>query len=594
MFFFFKEFPEKLDAGQEDILTRKRHSLAHLLAAALVEMYPGTKLAIGPAIEDGFYYDAELPVPLSVDDLPAIEEKMRALLAEWDGFKRRAVSREEALAFFGDNVYKRELIEELSAARKDIFLYSSGSFTDLCGGGHVDSVREIDADAFTLRSVAGAYWRGDENNTMLTRVYGIAFDTKEELDTHLQMLEEAKKRDHRKLGKELGLFSSSKLVGSGLPLFTPKGAALRNALEDSLSVLLEKYGYEKVWIPHLTKPDLYKKSGHWEKFGDELLKVYGKNEEFVLKPMNCPHHTQIYASSPKSYNDLPVRYAEFTTVYRDEQKGELLGLTRVLSITQDDGHIFCTEEQVQEEVASTIAFVEEFYTALGFFRGDDCEVCVSVRGDEKEKYLGDDAVWDRAEDSLKRSLEERGMPFRVDEGEAAFYGPKIDFIFRDSLNRQWQLATIQLDFVMPERFDLSYIDSDNKKRTPIMIHRAISGSLERFLGVMIEHFAGDFPFFLAPVQARVLPIGADCADYAKDLIAECRKEGLRVDGDFSEESVGKKIAKTHAEKIPVKLVVGRNEMGDGTVTVESAEDGKRTVPIAEAIEEMAEKARVFG
>ena len=513
----------------------------------------------------------------------------------WRGgrvFEKQVISKEEALERYADNPYKRELIEQFAAEGKEISLYSSGSFIDLCGGGHADSAGDINPDGFALRSVAGAYWRGDEKNPMLTRVYGVAFDTKEELDEHLRILEEAKQRDHRKLGKELGLFSASPLVGSGLPLFAPRGAALRKAVEDSLSVLLEKYGYERVWIPHLTKLDLYKKSGHWEKFGDELFKVYGKSEEFVLKPMNCPHHTQIYASAPKSYNDLPVRYAEFTTVYRDEQKGELLGLTRVLSITQDDGHIFCTEEQVPEEVAATIALVKEFYTALGFFKGDDCEVCVSVRGDDTTKYLGEDSVWERAETVLKRSLAECGMAFRVDEGEAAFYGPKIDFHFRDSLGRSWQLATIQLDFVMPERFGLSYVDSDNQKQTPIMIHRAISGSQERFLGIMIEHFAGDFPFFLAPVQARVLPIGADCNEYAREVVAECRKEGLRVDGDVSDESIGKKIAKTHGEKIPVKLVVGKKEVGDGTVTMESA-DGKQTIAIAGVIDTLTEKARVF-
>ena len=428
---------------------------------------------------------------------------------------------------------------------------------------------------------------------MLTRIYGIAFDSKDELDEHLQMLEEAKQRDHRKIGKEIGLFTSSPLVGSGLPLFTPKGTALRKALEDALSILLDKYGYEKVWIPHLTKPDLYKKSGHWEKFGDELFKVYGKNEEFVLKPMNCPHHTQIYAATPKSHHDLPVRYAEFTTVYRDEQKGELLGLTRVLSITQDDGHIFCTREQISDEVESTIALIKEFYTALGFFSGNDCEISLSVRGEEKGNYLGEDAIWNEAEDALKESLAKCTMPFSTEVGEAAFYGPKIDFVFRDSLNRRQQLATIQLDFVMPERFGLTYIDADNKKKTPVMIHRAISGSLERFLGTMIEHFAGDFPFFLAPEQIRVLPIGEDAYEYAKGIVAQIKKAGLRTSGDFNNESVGKKIAKVHSEKVPVMFILGRNEMKDKVVTVESA-DGKQVLPIDEAIDSFVKKNAVFG
>ena len=337
--------------------------------------------------------------------------------------------------YFADNPYKSDLIREFASQGKEISLYTSGTFTDLCGGGHVADVSSINPEGFALRSVAGAYWRGDENNTMLTRVYGLAFDTKDALAAHKQLLDSAKERDHRKLGKELGLFTFSPLVGSGLPLFTPRGAALRLALERSLSVLLKKYGYEVVWIPHLAKPDLYMTSGHWEKFGDELFKVRGKNEEFVLKPMNCPHHTQIYASALRSYSELPIRYAEFTTVYRDEQKGELLGLARVLSITQDDGHIFCTEAQVEQEVSSTISLIKEFYTALGFFQGDDCEVCLSVRDADTSKYLGDSATWDRAEESLKQSLHTAGMSFTVDEGEAAFYGPKIDFVFRDSLRR---------------------------------------------------------------------------------------------------------------------------------------------------------------
>ena len=580
-------------SAKEDNLRKKRHSLAHALGAALCELYPGTKLALGPAVDDGFYYDAELPVPLSADDLPAVEEKMRAILAGWSGFTGETVTAERALERFADNPYKCELIREFAARGEEISLYSSGSFTDLCEGGHAERASDINPDGFALHAVAGAYWRGDENNTMLTRVYGLAFDTAEELEAHRKMLEEAKERDHRKIGKELGLFTFSPLVGPGLPLFTPKGNALRSALERSLSVLLEKYGYETVRIPHLAKPDLYKTSGHWEKFGDELFTVRGKREEYVLKPMNCPHHTQIYASAPRSHHDLPVRYAEFTTVYRDEQKGELLGLARVLSITQDDGHIFCTEEQVEREVAATVSLVREFYTALGFFKGDDCEIYISVRGDEKEKYLGDDAVWSRAEQSLKNTLDKAGLPYVVDPGEAAFYGPKIDFVFRDSLRRKRQLATIQLDFVMPGRFGLTYTDADNTKRVPIMIHRAISGSLERFLGVMIEHFAGNFPFFLCPVQVRVLPIGEDARAYAESVRSRLAAAGLRADADMSDESIGRKIAVTHAEKIPVRLVVGKKEMADGTVTLERR-DGKKQMAADEAVRLLARENEVFG
>lgn len=571
---------------------QKRHSLAHLLGASLLVLYPGTKLAIGPAVDDGFYYDAELPEALSVDDLPGIEKKMRELVKEWSSFEKRSVSKDEALEYFSDNPYKCELINQFADDGEEITFYQSGDFTDLCGGGHVDDMKEVSLDGFTLHSVAGAYWRGDEKNTMLTRVYGFAFDSKKELNAHIAMIEEAKERDHRKIGKELGLFSFSPLVGPGLPLFSPKGAALRNALEDALSKLLDKYGYEKVWIPHLTKPDLYKTSGHWEKFGDELFKVRGKTDEFVMKPMNCPHHTQIYASMPKSYNDLPVRYAEFTTVYRDEQKGELLGLSRVLSITQDDGHIFCTEDQMAEEVSQTISLVKEFYTALGFFQGDDCEIFLSVRDEDHSKYLGDDSVWDRAESVLREALENAGLSFVIAEGEAAFYGPKIDFHFRDSLGRKWQLATIQLDFVMPDRFSLTYVDSDGKKKTPVMIHRAISGALERFLGVMIEHFAGNFPFFLAPVQVAVLPIGADECVYAQEVVSALRNAGLRVTCDTRNESIGKKIAQVHADKIPVRIVIGKKEATDKTITVEIG-DEKQVLPIKDGVHLLDNKNKIF-
>ena len=579
-------------SDKDDVLVRKRHSLAHLLGASLVALYPNTKLAIGPAIEDGFYYDAEIPETLSADDLPTIEKKMRELVKEWSSFEKKVVEKKEALEHFKDNLYKCELIEQFADEGQEITLYQSGEFIDLCGGGHVDDMKEVALDGFTLNSIAGAYWRGDEKNKMLTRIYGLAFDSKKELDTYKEMLEKAKERDHRKIGKELGLFSFSPLVGSGLPLFTPKGAALRAALESALSQLLDKYGYEKVWIPHIAKPDLYKTSGHWEKFEDELFKVRGKNEEFVMKPMNCPHHTQIYASSPKSYHDLPVRYAEFTTVYRDEQKGELLGLSRVLSITQDDGHIFCTKDQIAEEVAQTIALIIEFYTALGFFKEDDCEVFLSVRGEDKTKYLGDDAIWDQAEKVLESALQEAKVTYTIEKGEAAFYGPKIDFHFRDSLGRKRQLATVQLDFVMPERFGLTYTDSDGKKKTPVMIHRAISGSLERFLSIMIEHFAGNFPFFLSPVQALVLPIGADEHQYAQKITDTLRTAGLRVAIDKRNESIGKKIARAHTEKIPARVVIGKKEVADNTVTLEM-EGEKQVVDNNECVHILSKKNTIY-
>ncbi len=576
--------------NNDEMLMRKRHSLAHLLGASLIELYPGTKLAIGPPVDDGFYYDAELPEQLSADDFPAIEKKMREIAKTWSGFEKKVVSKEEALAHFKDNPYKVELIEEIARAGGEITFYQSGDFIDLCEGGHVDDMKEVALDAFSLNAIAGAYWRGDEKNTMLTRVYGLAFDSKKELDEHQAMIEAAKERDHRKIGKELGLFSFSPLVGPGLPLFSPKGMALRSALEGELTRLLDKYGYEKVWIPHIAKPDLYKASGHWDKFEDELFKVRGKNDEFVMKPMNCPHHTQIYASEPKSYQDLPIRYAEFATVYRDEQKGELLGLSRVLSITQDDGHIFCTEDQIAEEVALTVDFVVEFYTGLGFFKGDDCEVFLSVRDDDKSKYLGDDKVWDRAEKVLADTLKKAKLEFTTEEGEAAFYGPKIDFHFRDSLGRKRQLATVQLDFVMPERFKLVYTDSDGKKKTPVMIHRAISGSLERFLGIMIEHFAGNFPFFLCPVQVAVLPIGPDEHAYAQEVLKTLRSAGLRATIDTRDESIGKKIARIHTEKIPVRIVIGKKEVADNAVTLEM-ENEKQVVSTDECMQILVAKSR---
>ena len=575
-----------------DDLQHRRHSLAHLLGAALVDLYPGTKLAIGPATDDGFYYDCLPPSPLSADDLPSIEQKMRDIAKGWTTFERQAVSANEARDLFKDNPYKHELIDQFSSEGQELSTYTAGDFVDLCGGGHADHMKEVCMEGFELQSVAGAYWRGDEKNDMLTRVYGLAFDSQKDLESHKHMLEEAKKRDHRVLGKSLGLFSFSKLVGPGLPLFSPRGTALRSAVEQALSSLLDRYGYERIWIPHLAKQDLYERSGHWDKFGDELFSVQGRHDTFVLKPMNCPHHTQVYASSPKSYHDLPVRYAEHTTVYRDEQKGELLGLTRVLSLTQDDGHIFCTPDQIGEEVSSTISLIETWYKALGFFQGDDCTVLLSVRGDDKEKYLGDDAVWQRAEQVLGEALREKGLPFTEEPGEAAFYGPKIDFHFKDSLGRTWQLATIQLDFVMPERFSLTYTDRDGKKKTPVMIHRAVSGSIERFLGIMIEHFAGHFPFFLSPLQVRVLPIGPDAHEYAQTVLSSLRSAGIRADADLSQETLGKRIAKVHGEKVPYRIVVGTKEAEKNEVTLEGAEE-KQVMSLEACSQLLAEKNRPF-
>ncbi|MEX0930621.1 MAG: threonine--tRNA ligase [Candidatus Paceibacterota bacterium] len=579
-------------SDQHEDLKHIRHSLAHALAAAVLELHPHAKPTIGPATETGFYYDFDFgeDKTVSEDNLPAIEEKMREILKTWDGFEEAEVSAEEAKERFQNNPYKLELIDEIADTKEKITFYTSGTFTDLCRGGHVESARNIDPRAFKLTSVAGAYWRGDENKPMLTRIYGLAFHTKQELKDHLTQLEEAAKRDHRKLGREMDLFTFSNLVGPGLPLFTPKGAAMRNAIIDKIYAIQKPFGYQEVWIPHITKPDLYKTSGHWEKFGDELFKVHGKESEFVMKPMNCPHHTQIYSSSAKSYRDLPVRFVEATTNYRDEQTGELLGLSRVRSLTQDDGHIFCTPEQIEGEIENIMEVVKEFYTSLGMYTQGNYRVFLSVRDPNKpEDYLGDPKRWDEAESTLKAIAEKRHLPYVVEEGEAAFYGPKLDFMFKDAIGREWQLATIQLDFVMPGRFELEYTAEDGSKKTPVMIHRAIAGSLERFLSVIIEHFAGAFPAWLAPIQARVIPVNSDAhGEYAEQVRTSLEQSDVRVDVDASNESLGKRIRIAKTEKIPYLLVVGDKEKEGKTVNVESRDEGDLG---AMSIEELVKKAQ---
>lgn len=487
-----------------------RHSLAHLLAAAVLELYPDAKPTIGPAVDNGFYYDFEFTTPISDADLPKIEKRMKKIISSWDKFEGRDVSSEEAKEIFKDNPYKLELINELIEKGEKITFYKCSDFDDLCKGGHYDNLKKIDKDSFKLDKIAGAYWRGDENNQMLTRIYGLAFETKKELTEYVEQREKAMERDHRKIGKEMGLFTFSELVGAGLPMFTPKGAAMRNAVVNKIKKIQEGYGFQEVWIPHITKPDLYKTSGHWDKFGDELFKVKGKDTDFVMKPMNCPHHTQIFASQPKSYKDLPVRFMEATTNYRDEQSGELLGLTRVRSLTQDDGHVFCTEDQIEQEIGIIANVIEEFYSSLDMWDKDTYWVRLSAADSQNpDGYIGDKEIWERSEKALEDIAKERGFNYKKVEGEAAFYGPKLDFMFKDALGREWQLATIQLDFNMPTRFGLEYTDNEGNKQTPVMIHRAIAGTIERFLGVIIEHFAGDFPFWLAPVQVKILPVGDD-------------------------------------------------------------------------------------
>lgn len=573
-----------------------RHSLAHLLARAVLEHYPDAKLTLGPAVDDGFYYDIDFgDAEFSDDDLGKVEATMKELLSNWEHFSSISVTADEAREIFADNPFKLELIDDIKAAGDDISLYYSGpedetsskeeliknneivtghGFVDLCRGGHVNSPAEdIPTDSFELDSVAGAYWRGNEENKMLTRIYGLAFEDADELTNFKEKRETAKERDHRKLGKELGLFTFSDLVGSGLPLFTPKGTAVRDALADKISEIQSRFDYQNVTIPHITKPDLYETSGHWEKFGEELFHVQGMDSEFVMKPMNCPHHTQIYDAELRSYRDLPLRFVEDTIVYRDEQSGELSGLSRVRSITQDDGHIFCRPDQMKQEIDNVVTVIEEFYKALDMWGEDNFWVSLSVRDPKTpENYLGDDKRWNEAEAALKEVADERGIAVETIEGEAAFYGPKIDFMFFDALDREWQLATVQLDFVMPDRFDLEYTAESGDRKTPVMIHRAILGSFERFMSVAIEHFAGSFPFWMAPVQVALLPIADEHEDYAYETARLLKDAGFRAKVVASNNSLGKRIKELHNQKVPTFGVIGDDEIESEEINIEHRTD----------------------
>lgn len=560
-------------------LEKKRHTLAHLLAQAVSNQYPNARLTLGPAIDTGFYYDIDFGTEkISDADLPKLEAAMRKLLPTWKEFFAEEVTKDAALARFSDatgvNPYKAELIEGIEDRGEKITLYSCGGFTDLCRGGHAENpAKEITSDSFKLDRVAGAYWRGDEKNPMLTRIYGLAFDTKEELDAYMTQREEAKKRDHRKIGKELGLFSFSDLVGAGLPLYSPKGTVLRDELARFSEELQRAKGFQKVWIPHITKVDLYKKSGHWDKFGNELFLVTSQesSDQFALKPMNCPHHTQIFASEPRSYRDLPIRYMETTTCYRDEKTGELSGLTRVRSLTQDDAHIFCTMDQVEQEFENIMNMIKTLYGALGM--GFKARLSFSDPS-KPEKYLGDRSHWDKAEATIEMVAKKLELDYFVAIGEAAFYGPKIDILVIDALGREWQCATEQLDFIQPIRFGLEYTGEDGSRQTPIMIHKALLGTIDRFLGVYIEHTMGAFPLWLSPVQTRVLPVSEKHVTYAKEVSNTLKEAGIRVDVDAANESLGKKIRAAKMEKIPYLLVVGDKEVGAKTISVESRDRGK--------------------
>jgi len=549
------------------------HSSAHLMAEAIEQLYPGVKFGIGPDIENGFYYDIDMNGhTIAEEDLKKIEERMLQLAREKQTFKRRDVSKKDALDFFtkkGDE-YKIELINDLNDG--EITFYESGTFTDLCRGPHMPDTGFI--RAVKLLNIAGAYWRGDEKRQMLTRIYGITFPKQKELDEYLVMLEEAKKRDHRILGRDLELFTFSQKVGSGLPLWLPKGAELRERLENFLKKVQRRAGYVQVITPHIGNVELYKISGHLAKYGKDSFQPINtpiEGEQFFLKPMNCPHHCEIYKSKPRSYKDLPWRVAEFGTVYRYEQSGELHGLTRVRGFTQDDAHIFCTPDQLKDEFKGVIDIVLLIFKALDF---NDFITQISLRDpDNKEKYIGTDENWERSEKAILEVAQESGLEYTVVEGEAAFYGPKMDFLVRDALGRKWQLGTIQVDYNLPERFDMEYTGSDNEKHRPIMIHRAPFGSMERFVAVLLEHCAGNFPLWLTPDQAIILPISDKYQDYAKKVLYLLQNSEIRVLIDERSEKAGRKIRDAELKKIPYMLIVGEKEEASGTVSVRKHGEG---------------------
>ena len=585
---------------KEDKLYKMRHSLAHLTAAAVKELWPTAKFGVGPVVKDGFYYDIDLgDVTISEADFPKIEKRMKKLIAKDQKFERLEKNVDEAIAWAKENnqPYKVELLNDLKRAgttvAKDldskelglesadgskiekVSFYKNGDFVDLCRGPHVNSTKEI--GAFKLMRVAGAYWRGNENNPQMQRLYGVAFETQEELDTYLKNLEEAKMRDHRKLGKELDLYTFSNLVGSGLPLFTPRGTALRDVLAKYSNQLRKKFGFESVWTPHITKNDLYKKSGHWAKFSEELFLVKSQEtkDEFVMKPMNCPHHAQIYVSSSRSYKDMPIRFLETTTDYRDEKTGELGGLNRVRALTQDDSHIFCRKDQIEQEIQQLLSAAGELYSQVGM----KLTVRLSYR-DDSDSYIGDLKLWESAQNQLKSAVEKNNLEYYEQEGEAAFYGPKIDFMAEDSIGRLHQVATVQLDFVQPERFELEYINQESLPEPPIIIHCALLGSVERFMSVFIEHTAGWFPFWSAPEQIRILTINDTVADYVKKitdllesnvLMEPVRYNEFRFSVDNRNESLGKKIREATTKKIPVQIIVGPKDQANNEVSIRTRE-----------------------
>jgi threonyl-tRNA synthetase len=553
-----------------------RHSTAHAMAQAILEFYPGSKLTIGPPIEDGFFYDIEVNGRITEEDLLRIEERMREIVERDLPIEREEVSKAEAERLYADNPYKLEIIEDLEDG--DISVYRQGDFFDLCRGPHVPSTGKL--GAFKLQNIAGAYWRGDEKNPMLTRVYGTAWPTEKQLKAYLRRLEEAKERDHRKIGKDLGLFTFSPDVGAGIPLFLPKGEMLRHLMEDYVREVQTRHGYDHVWTGHLVNERLYAKSGHLEHYRDAMYPpMVDGATHYRLKPMNCPSHMTLYNSEAHSYRDLPLRYAEFATLYRYEKSGELTGLTRVRSLTQDDAHIFCTEEQVQEEFARALEIIREVLETYGF---TDYRVRLSLRDPEDSDYLSDDERWMRAEGALRDALDASGIDYYPGVGEASFYGPKADFMATDVLGREWQLSTIQVDLFQPGRLGCEYVGEDGKMHTPVLLHRAVTGTTERFMAVLIEHYGGAFPVWLSPVQAVVIPVADRHLDYARQVRGILAEKGLRAEVDDSQNSMQKKIRENARQKIPYLLIVGDAEAREGTVNVRRRSDKKQEATEIEA------------
>lgn len=589
-FYYFK----KGNYMESDKIYKVRHSLAHILAAVVQNKYPEAQFGVGPVISNGFYYDILLNEPLKLDNLKALEKDMQVMIADGIEFVKEDWPIDDAINYFEaqKQKYKVELLKDLKQKGTtsvadigdndlvesgdkitSVTMYKTGDFVDLCKGPHVRNTSEIKNIGFKLTNIAGAYWRGNENNDQLQRVYGVAFTTESELSKYLSMLEEAEKRDHRKLGKELDLFTFSDLVGPGLPMYTPRGTVIIEELVSVLKELGAKYDMQQVSIPHLAKIDLYNTSGHAEKFADELFMVKSHyKQEFVLKPVNCPHHTQIYASKPRSYRDLPIRYVEQTMQYRDEKPGELGGLQRTRGFTVDDGHTFCTVDQIKQEAEMIIEIISGFYTSLGLW--GDHWVSLSVRDPKTpEKYIGDDADWEKSEAMLEEINKEKSLNAKRMVGEAALYGPKLDFMFKDALGRETQLATLQIDFATPKRFGLVYTDNEGNEINPVMIHRAIFGSFERFIMILIEHFAGAFPLWLAPEQVRVIPVSDKFTDYTHKVANLLKQSGIRIGVDTSSESLGKRIRNAEVMKVPYVLVVGEKEVTSNTVAVRKYQEG---------------------